>query len=56
MKKIVTICPHCVRTIQEDWKEFGTPPEIEHHSEFLARYAERMPEAAQPASGHSATR
>ena len=39
VKKIVTICPHCVRTIQEDWKEFGTPPEIEHHSEFLARFA-----------------
>jgi Fe-S oxidoreductase/nitrate reductase gamma subunit len=35
--KIITICPHCVRTIQEDWKEFGTPPEVEHHSEFLAR-------------------
>ena len=43
VKKIVTICPHCVRTIQEDWKEFGTPPEIEHHSEFLARYTNRLP-------------
>jgi Fe-S oxidoreductase len=38
VKKIVTICPHCVRTIQEDWKEFGTPPPVEHHSEFLARF------------------
>jgi Fe-S oxidoreductase len=43
VKKIVTICPHCVRTIQEDWKEYGTPPEIEHHSEFLARFADRLP-------------
>jgi len=43
VKKIVTICPHCVRTIQEDWKEFGTPPEIEHHSEFLARFANKLP-------------
>lgn len=43
VKKIVSICPHCVRTIQEDWKEFGTPPEIEHHSEFLARHADRLP-------------
>ena len=41
--KIVSICPHCVRTIQEDWKEYGSPPEIEHHSEFLARYADRLP-------------
>ncbi|HEY2472310.1 MAG TPA: (Fe-S)-binding protein [Terracidiphilus sp.] len=43
VKKIVSICPHCVRTIQEDWKEFGTPPEIEHNSEFLARYADKLP-------------
>jgi len=37
VKKIISICPHCVRTIQEDWKAYGTPPEVEHHSEFLAR-------------------
>ena len=44
VKKIVSICPHCVRTIQEDWKEFGAPPEIEHHSEFLARHESRLPQ------------
>jgi Fe-S oxidoreductase len=50
VKKIVTICPHCVRTIQEDWKDYGTPPPIEHHSEFLARHLSRLPSiAAQPA-------
>jgi Fe-S oxidoreductase len=43
VKKIVSICPHCVRTIQEDWKEYGTPPEIEHHTEFLARFADKLP-------------
>lgn len=43
VKKIVSICPHCVRTIQEDWKEYGTPPEIEHHSEFIARHADMLP-------------
>ncbi|MFZ0745871.1 MAG: (Fe-S)-binding protein [Terracidiphilus sp.] len=43
VKKIVSICPHCVRTIQEDWKEFGAPPEIEHHSEFMARFADKLP-------------
>jgi Fe-S oxidoreductase len=47
-KKILSICPHCVRTIQEDWKEFGTPPEVEHHSEFLARH---LPELNR-VSGH----
>jgi Fe-S oxidoreductase len=48
VKKIVSICPHCVRTIQEDWKDYGTPPEIEHHSEFLARYADRLPRTTTP--------
>jgi len=45
-KKLLSICPHCVRTIQEDWKEFGTPPEVEHHSEFLARHLPALNAAA----------
>lgn len=45
VKKIVTICPHCVRTMAEDWKEFGgVTAEIEHHSEFMARYKDRLPQ------------
>jgi Fe-S oxidoreductase len=51
-RKILSICPHCVRTIQEDWKEFGTPPEVEHHSEFLARH---LP-ALNSVSGHDFSR
>ncbi len=43
VKKVVSICPHCVRTLQEDWKEHGTPPPVEHHSEFLARIADKLP-------------
>ena len=42
-RKIISICPHCVRTIQEDWKDFGAPPAIEHHSEFLARHVDKLP-------------
>jgi len=42
VKKMISICPHCVRTIQEDWKAYGKPPEVEHHSEFLARHADRL--------------
>jgi Fe-S oxidoreductase len=48
VKKIVSICPHCVRTIQEDWREYGTPPAVEHHSEFLARFADKLPRAVGP--------
>lgn len=43
VKRIVSICPHCVRTIAEDWREFGVQVEIEHHSQFLARHAEKLP-------------
>jgi len=43
VKKIVSICPHCVRTIAKDWREYGVVPEIEHHSEFMARHADALP-------------
>ena len=42
-KRLVSICPHCVRTIAEDWKEFGVQVEIEHHSEFMARHLHLLP-------------
>ena len=42
--KLLSICPHCVRTIGEDWKEFGAAFEIEHHSELLARWQAKLPE------------
>lgn len=45
VKKIISICPHCVRTIQEDWKEYGTAPLVEHHSEFLDRNLAQFPGA-----------
>jgi Fe-S oxidoreductase len=44
VQKIVAICPHCVRTIATDWREFGIAPQIEHHSEFMARHIGKLPE------------
>jgi Fe-S oxidoreductase len=41
---LISICPHCVRTIAEDWKELGADVSIEHHTEFLARNIGRLPE------------
>ena len=41
--KMVSICPHCVRTIGTDWREAGATFEIEHHTELLARYAAQFP-------------
>ncbi|MGH9672692.1 MAG: heterodisulfide reductase-related iron-sulfur binding cluster [Bryobacteraceae bacterium] len=44
--RLISICPHCVRTISHDWREYGEAPPIEHHSEFLARYTARLPGAS----------
>jgi Fe-S oxidoreductase len=43
--KLLSICPHCVRTIGTDWKEYGQAFEIEHHTELLARYQAQLPAA-----------
>lgn len=46
VKRIVTICPHCVRTMAKDWQEYGgVTAEIEHHSEFMARHQHLLPQA-----------
>ena len=52
-KKIVSICPHCVRTMAEDWNQLGADlsagdeprleASVEHHSEFLARHMDKLP-------------
>jgi Fe-S oxidoreductase len=46
VKKMVSICPHCVRTIGEDWREAGETVPVEHHSELLARLAPQLPAGA----------
>ena len=43
--KIVSICPHCVRTISTDYQEHGQAPAIEHHSEFMARHLDQLPKS-----------
>ncbi len=43
--RIVSICPHCVRTISTDWKDYGEAPPIEHHSEFMARHLDQLPKS-----------
>jgi Fe-S oxidoreductase len=46
--KMVSICPHCVRTIGTDWREYGATFQIEHHSELLARVQSKLPPASGP--------
>ena len=42
-KKVLSTCPHCVRTIGTDWAEAGATFQVEHHTELLARYADKLP-------------
>jgi Fe-S oxidoreductase len=44
--KMVSICPHCVRTIGTDWREAGATFQIEHHSQLLARLEGKLPSPA----------
>jgi len=46
--KLLSICPHCVRTIGTDWRELGANFVIEHHSELLARLEPKLPRFTGP--------
>src|SRR6185503_1026461 len=35
VKKILTSCPHCVKTIGDDYKKFGYEVEVVHSSVFV---------------------
>jgi len=56
-KKILTSCPHCVKTIGDDYKKFGYEVEIVHSSVYVEELTrERMKSAtasAQPGTGSS---
>jgi Fe-S oxidoreductase len=41
--KLVSICPHCVKTITQDWREAGADFEVVHHSVLLDQLASRLP-------------
>lgn len=44
--KLLSICPHCVRTMSVDWREAGRTVEIIHHSELLAQHKDKLPALA----------
>jgi Fe-S oxidoreductase len=51
-KTILTSCPHCVKTIGEDYRRFGYEVEIVHSSVFVAGLMRDAPQAArQPSAG-----
>lgn len=42
-RRILSVCPHCVRTISVDWREFGAEFEVAHHSEWLVGHLPQGP-------------
>ncbi|MFQ5816820.1 MAG: (Fe-S)-binding protein [Terriglobia bacterium] len=43
VRKLVSICPHCVKTMTQDWREAGADFEVVHHSVLLEQLAPRLP-------------
>lgn len=41
VKKIVTFCPHCYNTFKNDYRAFGANFEVLHHTQVIARIAEK---------------
>jgi Fe-S oxidoreductase/nitrate reductase gamma subunit len=37
VRKIITQCPHCYSTLKNDYKQYGAPLEVVHHTEFINR-------------------
>jgi len=35
VKKIITMCPHCMNSLKKDYPQFGGNYEVVHHSEFI---------------------
>jgi Fe-S oxidoreductase len=50
-KKILTSCPHCVKTIGEDYRRFGYDVEVVHSSVFVAELLRDVPLASAPPAG-----
>jgi Fe-S oxidoreductase len=47
--KIITSCPHCLRTMGVDYREFGFTAEVVHSATFVAELTRTM---AAPGAGH----
>ena len=52
-KKILTSCPHCVKTIGDDYRQFGYDVEVVHSAVFVDDLLRDMPQKAET---HAAAR
>lgn len=56
-KKILTSCPHCVKTIGSDYRKFGYEVEVVHTSVYVEELTRELPaaRAARPGDGAAAS-
>jgi Fe-S oxidoreductase len=47
-KKILTSCPHCLKTIGDDYRRFGYEVEVEHSAVFVEELLRDMPATRTP--------
>lgn len=52
-KKILTSCPHCVKTIGDDYRRFGYDVEVVHSSVFVAELMRDVAPAPRPAAAEA---
>ena len=55
-KKILTSCPHCVKTIGDDYKKFGYEVEIVHSSVYIEELTRTALGRAEASAGRSGAR
>jgi Fe-S oxidoreductase len=52
-RRIVTMCPHCLHTIKNEYRKFGASFEVVHHTQLLAELIQqgRLPKLPPQANG-----
>jgi Fe-S oxidoreductase len=53
VKKILTACPHCLKTLGDDYRAFGFEAEVEHSAVLVSRMLQTGPERPSAARGRS---
>lgn len=51
VKKVITECPHCYSTLQDDYRQFGIELEVRHHTELFNSLIKEGKLKLNPASG-----
>jgi len=55
VKSVITSCPHCFNTLQNEYPQFGTDIEVFHHTTFLAKLIGENRLAIDPSAMQSIT-